>query len=52
MSAPRSKRSRNKDNVTATLEAGGKTSEITVDRVILAVGIVGNIENLGLEGTR
>ena len=41
-----------KDNVTATLEAGGKTSEITVDRVISAVGIVGNVENLGLEGTK
>lgn len=41
-----------KDNVTATLEADGKTSEITVDRVILAVGIVGNSENLGLEGTK
>ena len=41
-----------KDNVTATIEAGGKSSEITVDRVILAVGIVGNVENLGLEGTK
>ncbi len=41
-----------KDNVTATLEAGGKSSELTVDRVILAVGIVGNVENLGLEGTK
>jgi dihydrolipoamide dehydrogenase len=41
-----------KDNVTATLEADGKTSEITVDRVILAVGIVGNVENIGLEGTK
>jgi dihydrolipoamide dehydrogenase len=40
------------DNVTATVEAGGKTQDITVDRVILAVGIVGNVENLGLEGTR
>ncbi|MGH6982441.1 MAG: FAD-dependent oxidoreductase, partial [Stellaceae bacterium] len=40
-----------KDNVTATLEKAGKTSEITVDRVILAVGIVGNVENIGLEGT-
>src|SRR5204863_7364206 len=37
------------DSVTATVEAGGKTSEITIDRVILAVGIVGNVENLGLE---
>jgi dihydrolipoamide dehydrogenase len=41
-----------KDNVTVTLEADGKTSEVTVDRVILAVGIVGNVENLGLEGTK
>ncbi len=41
-----------KDSVTATVEAGGKSSEVTVDRVILAVGIVGNVENLGLEGTK
>jgi dihydrolipoamide dehydrogenase len=40
-----------KDNVTATVEAGGKTTEITVDRVISAVGIVGNVEGIGLEGT-
>jgi dihydrolipoamide dehydrogenase len=40
------------DNVTATITQGGKTQEITVDRVISAVGIVGNVENLGLEGTR
>ncbi len=39
------------DNVTVTVEAGGKSQEITVDRVISAVGIVGNVENLGLEGT-
>ncbi len=40
------------DNVTVTVEAGGKAQEITVDRVISAVGIVGNVENLGLEGTK
>jgi len=40
------------DSVAATIEAGGQTSEITVDRVILAIGIVGNVENLGLEGTK
>jgi dihydrolipoamide dehydrogenase len=40
------------DGVTATVEAGGKTSEIAVDRVIMAVGIVGNVENIGLEGTK
>jgi dihydrolipoamide dehydrogenase len=38
--------------VTVTLEGGGKTQEITVERVILAMGIVGNVENIGLEGTK
>jgi dihydrolipoamide dehydrogenase len=37
------------DSVTATIEEGGKTQTITVDRVIAAVGVVGNVENLGLE---
>ena len=41
-----------KDNVTATIEVGGKSQEITVDRVVMAVGIVGNVEDLGLEGTK
>ncbi|MCB1887600.1 MAG: dihydrolipoyl dehydrogenase [Rhodocyclaceae bacterium] len=40
-----------KDNVTATIEAGGKSQELTVDRVIMAVGITGNVENLGLDKT-
>ncbi|WP_207478785.1 dihydrolipoyl dehydrogenase [Arenibaculum pallidiluteum] len=40
------------DEVSTTLEAGGKTETVTVDRVILAVGIVGNVENLGLENTK
>jgi dihydrolipoamide dehydrogenase len=40
------------DSVTATVEAGGKTSEIKADRAILAIGIVGNVENLGLDGTK
>jgi dihydrolipoamide dehydrogenase len=40
------------DSVTATIKgADGTTSELTVERVILAVGIVGNVENIGLEGT-
>jgi dihydrolipoamide dehydrogenase len=38
--------------VTATISAGDKSQEITVDRVISAVGIVGNVENIGLEGTK
>ncbi|MBM3644960.1 MAG: dihydrolipoyl dehydrogenase [Alphaproteobacteria bacterium] len=41
-----------KDQVTATIEAGGKVTELTVERVISAVGIVGNVENLGLDGTK
>ncbi len=40
-----------KDNVTVTVEAGGKSRDITVDRVISAVGIVGNVEGIGIEGT-
>jgi dihydrolipoamide dehydrogenase len=38
------------DTVTATLKAkDGKAETITVDRVILAIGIVGNVENNGYE---
>jgi dihydrolipoamide dehydrogenase len=38
------------DNVTCTLKGkDGKTETVTVDRVILAMGIVGNVENIGLE---
>jgi dihydrolipoamide dehydrogenase len=40
------------DSVTVTIEAGGKSQDITADRVISAAGIVGNTENLGLEGTK
>ncbi len=39
------------DEVSATIEAGGESHGITVDRVVLAVGIVGNVENIGIEGT-
>ena len=38
-----------KDSVVATIEAGGKSEDIAFDRVILAIGIVGNSEGLGLE---
>jgi dihydrolipoamide dehydrogenase len=38
------------DSVTATIDDGkGKTETLTVERVISAVGVTGNIENLGLE---
>jgi dihydrolipoamide dehydrogenase len=41
-----------KDRVTATIEKDGESSEIAVERVISAVGIVGNVEDIGLEGTQ
>jgi dihydrolipoamide dehydrogenase len=40
------------DSVTVQIEAGGKQETLTVDRVISAVGIVGNTEDLGLENTK
>lgn len=39
---------RGKDSVTAHIEVGGKVEKQTFDTVISAVGIVGNVENLGL----
>jgi dihydrolipoamide dehydrogenase len=39
--------------VTASIETGnGKTETVTVEKVILAIGITGNTEDIGLEGTR
>ncbi|MEM8587960.1 MAG: dihydrolipoyl dehydrogenase [Pseudomonadota bacterium] len=38
--------------VKATIDAGGKKETIEVDRVILAVGITGNIEDVGLDKTK
>ena len=40
------------NSVTATVDKAGKSQDITVDRVILAVGIVGNVEDIGLESTK
>ena len=39
-------------SVTVSVEAGGKSQEFKAERVISAIGIVGNVENLGLEGTK
>lgn len=41
-----------KDHVTASVEIGGKLEEIKAEKVIMAVGIVANVENLGLEKTK
>jgi dihydrolipoamide dehydrogenase len=41
---------RHADSVTAAIDDGkGGTQTLTVDRVISAVGVTGNVENLGLE---
>jgi len=41
---------KNANSVTAVLKTkNGKTENLTVERAILAVGIVGNVENIGLE---
>lgn len=37
------------DRVTATIETNGESQTLVVERVITAIGVVGNIENLGLE---
>lgn len=41
---------RGKGKVTAHIEVGGKVEQQEFDTVISAVGIVGNVEGLGLEG--
>jgi dihydrolipoamide dehydrogenase len=40
------------NNVTAHIEVGGKVEKITADRVIAAVGIVANTDDIGLENTK
>src|SRR6201987_5598977 len=48
-SAKVTKLDKKSDSVTATIEDGkGQKSSLTVERVISAVGVVGNVENLGL----
>jgi dihydrolipoamide dehydrogenase len=43
---------KNKDDVSITLNISGKKQELNFDRVIVAAGIVGNVENMGLEKTK
>jgi len=40
------------DAVVATIEVAGRDTELRAQRAISAVGIVGNVENLGLENTK
>lgn len=43
---------KSKTNVTATIETKKGTEKLTVDNVIMAVGIVGNTEDIGLDKTK
>lgn len=43
---------KSKTKVKATIEKDKKTQEISVDKVIMAVGIVGNTEDIGIENTK
>jgi dihydrolipoamide dehydrogenase len=40
------------EGIVATIAMGDRQLEVRAERVIVAVGIVGNVENLGLEKTR
>jgi len=41
--------SKSAKEVIATIKIAGKNQKISSDRIIMAIGIIGNIENLGLE---
>ncbi|MCE9508048.1 MAG: dihydrolipoyl dehydrogenase, partial [Alphaproteobacteria bacterium] len=51
-SAKVAKLTKSNTNVTAEIEVGGKIEKIIVDRVIAAVGITCNVEDIGLENTK
>ena len=51
-SAKLQKLEKQKTLVKATIEVGGKPQTIEAERVIMAIGIIGNSENLGLEGLK
>ncbi len=50
--AKTSKIAKNKDNIDVFVEKNGKTEKITVEKVIMAVGIVANTEDIGLENVK
>ena len=51
-SAKLQKLEKQKDQVKASVEFEGKITTLEAERVIMAIGIVGNSENLGLEATK
>ena len=40
------------NSVTARIETAAKSADIAVERVLVAAGVVGNVEDIGLEGTK
>lgn len=42
----------NSAQIEATIDVGGKKQTEKFDRIVLAIGITGNIEDIGLEGTK
>ncbi len=51
-SAKTSKIDKKPKEVIVSIEKGGKTEKITVEKVIMAVGIVANTENIGLDNVK
>jgi dihydrolipoamide dehydrogenase len=43
---------KSKNSVKLSVEQGGKKQDFTAEKVIVAAGIVGNVEGIGLEGTK
>lgn len=43
---------KNKKDVTANIEIKGKAEKITAEKVIMAVGVIANTENIGLSNTK
>ncbi len=50
--AKTTKMEKGKNDVTVRIEKGGKIEKIKVDRVIMAVGIVANTEEIGIENVK
>ncbi len=46
------KQTKSKDHVTVEFELAGKVHQLKTDKLLMAVGIVANTENLGLEKTK
>lgn len=43
---------KNQNSITLNIEHEGKKIELSADKMLIAVGILGNVENIGLENTK